>query len=156
MDVMELRRGLMAQMASGKFPGWVTKMAAGTVTIDSSQTTVIPVQHNLGKIPKVAAIWADVPVMEKQPYGSCVYCLYFYEGDMVVAGTYNTSPSAGKYLYCYRHGTSGNYLAGQSSYQSSGMVPNENTWYFARGVQNWAINDTDGNPIKYNWVCLCD
>ncbi len=156
MDLMSIRRGLLAQMASGKYPGWVTKMAAGTVQIDSTQTIIIPVEHNLGKIPKVAAIWADVPVIDKQPYGSCVYCLYFLEADMIVAGAFLTSDKSGKYLFCYRHSTSGNYLTGSSNYNYPGQYPTDTTWNFVRGSEPWAITDTDGNPINYNWVCLCD
>ena len=77
MDLMSIRRGLLAQMMGSGF----IKVDGGYLTI-GSDTDVITVSHNLGVMPNFAAIWVDTDDYDNQIDG-CVNNVQLLTGSVV-------------------------------------------------------------------------
>lgn len=56
MDLMSIRRGLMAQMGNS-LPSFINKLNGGTLTYDSDLTTAEQITHGLGAAPKVVIVY---------------------------------------------------------------------------------------------------
>lgn len=134
----------MAQMAARS----LVKIDGGYFTLDN-ELHHPSVQHKLGVIPNFGAIWVDTENYDIIPYGSCVCCtyqLYNYQTQEAVSFT-----NEFRYLYNYKHITSGNLLGGNSSIVSN-YWPTETLFYFVRGNNDFSKFDTNGNLLKYRWV----
>lgn len=120
----------------------------GYLTIPAS-TQLITVNHNLGTIPNFAAIWVDGTDYDIIPFGCCVECIY-QKNPYVTTGDYKDTATF-KYMYQYKHSTSGNLLSGTYALGDN-RIPTGNEFYFLRGTVDWASTDTNGDPLHYRWV----
>jgi len=134
----------MAQIANNS----IVKVDGGYLTI-LAPTDTITVNHNLGVVPNFAAIWVDGTDYDIIPFGSCVECVYQHN-QYTSTGTYNNIDNY-KYMYQYKHATSGSLLSNMYSLVSS-KLPSSSTFNFSRGTNDWAALDTNGNPLRYRWV----
>ncbi len=134
-------------LASGYGQGGNIKTDGGTLYIDADTNDIV-INHNLGGIPDFAYICADVDDGELIPYDSCVMCSY---GLLIPPNLQNIADNLKmKYMYQYRHPTSGNILSGASQIYRS--TYSNTTFDFVRGVSSWKKSDANGNPIPYIWI----
>lgn len=144
------RRLMMASRGGGSsLPFPIDKIDAGTTTIETA-TDVLPITHTLGAIPDFAIAYADYGGdLNNIPYGCCVY------SSMIADRMYNsTITNTYTFLYRYRHGTSGNVLAGQATgyFTTTGKVWTETSAYISRGASNWSPTDANGDTVTYYWL----
>ena len=123
------------------------KTESGTLYIDADINDIV-INHGLGGTPDFAYICADYEDGNLIPYDSCVMCSY---GFILPPNAQGIIPSNRfKYIYVYRHPTSGNLLV--ANYQLSTSQFSDTKFTFIRGQSTWRAKDTNDNPIPYKWI----
>ena len=134
-------------LASGYGGNSQIKIDGETLYLDAD-TIEIVVNHNLGGVPDFAYICVDVSDGDLIPFGPCVHCSY---GIIIPTHLQNiTDTTRMRYVYDYRHQTSGNILGGSYSVESSKY--SDSIFTFLRGSVSWSAVDANGNPMPYKWM----
>ena len=155
---MELRRGLMAQMASGKLPAFFNHLLSGSFVVDSGQSSII-IQVGGISDPKGILLFSDEPFdlmsakAEKPMLGA--YGASYIRGSEEPArlGVRQTINDEAYYFVNWGSSGSDKFPAARASRTENRGLRYYNTETCAIEMNGFGSGDYDFKQgVKYNWI----
>ena len=140
------RRRLLSMF--GALPTGIKAFKSGIITLQTDQSATFEITTNLGYLPNIYGLWIKNNNNNLIPLGSAVKILY----NRMDYTPSNITVNSFAYWYAYKHGTSGNILAGQ--FNPVITLSDVNIIRIHKPVQDWKALDVNNDPIEYYWFAL--